>query len=73
MAAGQGDPDGFGFPGDGDGYEESHDGYGDVQIPDIYQRIVVVRAEQDYVHEADEDAESDPEDDYDLTAPPLES
>ncbi len=80
MAAGVADPaDGFGFPGilglDGEGYEESHDGYGDVQIPDIYQRITV-RGHHDYIHEADEseqDAESDPEDDYDLNAPPLES
>ena len=76
MAAGE--LDGFGIQGlqglDGEGGEESHDGYGDVQIPDIYQRIFV-RPEQDYVHEADDtEPESDQDDDdYDLSAPPLES
>ena len=84
MAAGSaclGDPDGFGFPGipglEGEGYEGSYDGLGEVTIPDIYQRITAVHPEQDYIHElvddAEQDAESDPEGDYDLTAPPLES
>ena len=76
--AGLGDPDGFGFPGipglDGEGYEDSHEGFGEVTIPDIYQRITV-HHEGDYIHEldAEQDVESDPEADYDLTAPPLES
>lgn len=72
---------GLGFPGnhglDGEGYDEGTDGLeGEVQIPVIYQRIFV-RPEPEYVHEPDDsDQESDPERDsenYDLTAPPLES
>ena len=44
-----------------------------INIPAIYQRVVVQHGGEVYIHDDDEcSPEEDPED-YDLTAPPLES
>lgn len=69
------DSDGFGFPGipgliGGENLNEP-DGLEDLIIPDIYQRIIV--QQRDYVQEADEDSQEEDPEDYNLTAPPLES
>lgn len=61
------DADGFGFPGFQDDHEENQE----VEIPAIYQRVVL---RQSYQQEADESEEEEGEEyDLDLSAPPLES
>lgn len=75
MAAGLvGDPGGFGFPSaPGVDGEDAPDGLeDDLIIPDIYQRIIL---QHRYVHEREVDESSQEEDveDYDLTAPPIDS
>ncbi len=66
------DPDGFLFPPIPGVDEDPQEEELIVNIPDIYQRVVL--RHHDYVQEVDELEEEDPDDcDLDLTAPPLES
>ena len=70
------DPDGFGFP-PIPGVDDDVD---DINIPVIYQRVVLRRPgdyDRDYAYEEDypDDIDDDHDQDFnlDLTAPPLES
>ena len=74
MASGSREPDGIGYPVVIEVEDDPHDEDMGINIPAIYQRVVL-RRPGDYSRDyEDELEEEDPDDDdFDLTAPPLES
>lgn len=53
--------------------EDDTDGVEDlINIPAIYQRVVLQQRQEEYVQD-DQESEEEEVGDYDLTAPPLES